>query len=165
MLQTIKPRRFFQLQFLIASSLILSALALQYIGGYAPCPLCVWQRYPYLILIPVAIYGIQVPKIWLALVLGVTYEILMMLSFFHVGVEMGWWAGLGTCGGSLPAADSVAALRASLQNAPVVSCEDPALTILGLSLAMWHVLIASLLGTINTLYFFVWHKKQSQQQS
>ena len=31
----------------IAAALILAAVfAFQYLGGAAPCPLCIWQRYP-----------------------------------------------------------------------------------------------------------------------
>ncbi len=29
--------------------LLIGALAFQYIGGYPPCKLCYWQRYPHII--------------------------------------------------------------------------------------------------------------------
>ncbi|MEL6211159.1 MAG: disulfide bond formation protein B, partial [Pseudomonadota bacterium] len=50
--------------------LLLGALAFQYVGGLAPCPMCLWQRWPHLLAVLVGILGVTVlwrQRRWLAL--------------------------------------------------------------------------------------------------
>ena len=38
----------------IALAVVLGALAFEHLGGYAPCPLCLEQRWPYYLGVPLA---------------------------------------------------------------------------------------------------------------
>ena len=45
------PARASLLLALVSAAILLAALALQFLGGLAPCPLCIWQRWPYVALV------------------------------------------------------------------------------------------------------------------
>ena len=85
-----------------SAALLLGALAFQYIGGLAPCALCLWQRWPHLVAVIIGalalgLRGPVLPVLGALAVLGSAG-----IAGFHVGVEQGWWVGLASCsGGSL----------------------------------------------------------------
>ncbi|MGH6886877.1 MAG: disulfide bond formation protein B, partial [Geminicoccales bacterium] len=74
---------------LVAALLLATVLALQYLAGLAPCPLCVWQRYPHLAVVVLGLIGWR----WQARpTLGVIALVLLGgagLAAYHVGVEQG----------------------------------------------------------------------------
>ena len=133
---------------LASAAILLGALALQYLGGLPPCPLCIWQRWPYVALIALGLVGWRWhPRA----MLGVATMVLLGgagLAAYHVGVEQGWWALPAGCiaGGS---AESVEDLKRLLAEAPP-ACDQVGFTFLGLTLAGWN-LVASLLLAAFTL--------------
>jgi disulfide bond formation protein DsbB len=126
----------------VAAVLILAAvLAFQYLGGAVPCPLCVWQRYPYGVLIALGVIGFfWQPRPMLALC-ALVLLVGAGLAGYHFGVEQGWFSLPAGCaaGGE---ATSVEELRQMLREAPP-ACDQVRFTVLGLSLAAWN-LVASL---------------------
>lgn len=123
----------------IAAALILAAVfAFQYLGGAAPCPLCIWQRYPYGILIGLGVIGwFWQPRAML--VLGVVVLVVGAgLAGYHYGIEEGWFALPAGCvaGGE---ATSIEELRQMLREAPP-ACDQVRFTVFGLSLAAWNFL-------------------------
>ena len=126
----------------LASALILlTVLALQYVGDLPPCPLCVWQRWPYLGVAALGLIGWRWrPRIMLALAVPALL-VGAGLGAYHMGVEQGWWALPAGCaaGGS---AQSVEDLKRLLAEAPP-ACDQVSFTFLGLSLAGWNI-VASL---------------------
>ncbi len=129
---------------------LLAALGLQYLGGFAPCQMCIWERYPYLIVLVVA------PALWIAGYqrLGLLISALLLagnalLSGYHWGVEQGMLALPTSCGaGGNP--QTVEELRALLETQPP-SCDQVSLSVLGLSLAGWNGVYAALLA-LTALY-------------
>jgi disulfide bond formation protein DsbB len=123
----------------LASALILLAvLALQYLGGLPPCPLCVWQRWPYVAVVALGLIGWRWrPRLMLAL----TAPALLIgagLGAYHVGIEQGWWALPAGCAAG-EGAQSVEDLKRLLAEAPP-ACDQVSFTFLGLSLAGWNVI-------------------------
>jgi disulfide bond formation protein DsbB len=123
----------------LASVAILAAVfAFQYLGGAAPCPLCIWQRYPYVVLIVLGMAGFfWRPRLMLGL--GVlTLLVSAGLAGYHYGVEQGWFALPAGCaaGGE---ATSIEELRQMLREAPP-ACDQVRFTVLGWSLAAWNFL-------------------------
>lgn len=124
-----------------ALAALITALGLEHWGGYAPCSLCVLERWPWV--------GAAVAA-GLGLVLGRARPALLaaalllagnaVLSAYHVGVESGWFELPGTCaaGGS---AATIEELRAQLLAARP-TCDRVALRVLGLSLAAWNGIAA-----------------------
>jgi disulfide bond formation protein DsbB len=120
-----------------SGAILLGALSLQYLGGLPPCPLCIWQRWPYVAVIALGIAGWRrQPRA----ALGIAIAVLLGgagLAAYHVGVEQGWWALPGSCvaGGG---AESVEDLRRLLAEAPP-ACDQVSFTLAGLSLAGWNL--------------------------
>jgi disulfide bond formation protein DsbB len=127
------------LALLIAAVLVLGgAWAFQF-AGYAPCPLCLQQRWAWYALIPLAAVAALASD---RVARGLLYlAALLMLGsaifgFYHSGIEWRWWPGPGTCAGELSGG------LPDLTNEPVIACEDAAIRILGLSLAGWNAVIS-----------------------
>jgi disulfide bond formation protein DsbB len=127
-----------------AAAALATALALQFFGGLPPCPFCVYQRYPYLIVIAVGALGwwLRRPRLALALA-AVALAANVGIAGYHVGIEQGW---LALPEGCTPAwhATTVEELRRQLEAAPA-RCDQIAFTFAGLSLAAWNVVYAAAL--------------------
>ncbi len=134
-----------------------SALAFEHIGGYIPCALCLLQRNPYYIGIPVGILAVlagvlNLPS-WIARGLLAVVMILMIvgggLGVYHSGVEWGFWEGPASCsiGGTVPAAGSGDILT-QLNSVKGPSCTEATLRVLGLSFAGWNVIGSVILAAI-----------------
>ena len=131
---------------LIAALLLATVLALQYLAGLAPCPLCVWQRYPHLAVAVLGLIGWR----WQARpMLGLIALVLLGgagLAAYHVGVEQGWIALPAGCAAGQDAT-SVEELRQLLAEAPP-PCDQVGLTFAGLSLAGWNLIGSLVLAGI-----------------
>lgn len=131
------------------------ALLFQHWGGYLPCKLCLEQRTPYYLGIPVMALAalaafLRAPQLLVRLLLALGGALMLWGAWqgaFHAGVEWGWWPGPTDCGAVAPPVDTggKGVLDALNQVVPP-SCDKAALRILGVSLAGWNFLIALALG-------------------
>ena len=137
-----------------AAATVAGALVFEHRFGLAPCKLCLWQRDPYYVTIPLAAAALLLPSRALAwrraalLLLALVFTGSAGLGAYHAGVEWGWWLGPTDCGGagvSAPAGGMDDFLR-SLERTRVVSCTEAAWRFLGLSLAGWNALISLVLA-------------------
>ena len=121
---------------------ILSALVLQFGFGFAPCNLCLWERWPYLVALAAAVGALIVDAPRAALgamalaLLGGT-----LLAGYHVGVEQGFFALPEGCA-SAGKAQSLDELRQMLVNAPP-RCDQVNAQLLGVSLAAWNLVLSA----------------------
>ncbi len=139
----------------LAALLIAGALVLEHGFSYLPCELCHWQRYPYYVLLVVGLpyAGLRLAgrttaiaeRAMLALA-GLAFLASGAIGAYHAGVEWHWWAGPGRCTGLGTLPDDPEALMAMLGKVKVIPCDEPALTILGLSLAAWNAMIGIAVG-------------------
>lgn len=140
----IRPRTALLLLAFIAADILLIVFALQYVADLAPCRMCIWQRWPFAILIVVGLAG----AFWKPrLVLGLAVPLLLVsagLAGYHVAVEQGWIALPAGCAAG-DEATSVEELKALLANAPP-SCDQVGFMLLGLSLAGWNVVLSLVLA-------------------
>jgi disulfide bond formation protein DsbB len=135
-----------------AMATILGAWFFEYVLGYAPCPLCLDQRIPYYVTIPLAVTvaaGALAgwPRQLLVgglVVIAIAMLVSAGLGIYHSGVEWKWWEGPASCGGELGQLSSGNLLE-SVQTARIVRCDEAAWRFLGLSLAGWNVLISLVL--------------------
>jgi len=138
------PRTGCLLLVLAGAAVLASVFAFQYLGGAAPCQMCIWQRYPYAVLIVIGLIGsFWQPRLMLAL--GAL--VLLVgggIAVYHYGVEEGWFALPAGCaaGGD---ATSVEELRRMLQEAPP-ACDQVRFTVFGWSLAAWNILTSAVLA-------------------
>jgi disulfide bond formation protein DsbB len=126
----------------------------QYAGGLAPCELCYLQRYGYWAAIALGIITITqngTPR-RRGVLLGLTGLALLVvagISFFHVGVEHGWWEGSSACVGVSTAGQTTEQMTASILDAPLVRCDTPAFVLFGLSMAGYDVIYALALAALT----------------
>jgi disulfide bond formation protein DsbB len=132
---------------------LLAAFFFQYVIGLQPCVLCIWQRWPYAVVIVLTILVLtvaaQAPKLRATLLAlcGVALLFGGGVAVFHVGVEQHWWTGTPGCG--VPAtANSIDALRAQIMAAPVVRCDQVAWSLFGISMAGYNILISLALAAV-----------------
>ena len=142
MLSNLTPRRAALLIFAVALATIVGAWIFEYLG-YAPCELCLWQRWYYYAAIPIALLvalaASRQPELARAGhgLLAVLWLGSMVFGVYHAGVEWKWWLGPSTCGSQAGFSGGIPDL-----GAPVILCDTAAIRILGLSLAGWNAVIS-----------------------
>jgi disulfide bond formation protein DsbB len=129
-----------------AAATIGGALVFEHVFGYVPCKLCLIQRNPYYLAIPLGILAALLPPRWTRIglwLLALVFVVSAALGAYHSGVEWGLFAGPSDCGGGAGAgAGNVGDFLNQLQNTRVVSCTEAAWRFLGLSLAGWNAVIS-----------------------
>ena len=134
-----------------SAALLIAAFAFQYLGGLAPCELCVWQRWPHALAAVISVLAITV--LWrqhraLAALGGATMLAGAGLAGFHAGVEQGWWEGFSACAAPAPGDLSPPELLARIREAPLVRCDEIAWQMLGVSMAGWNALASLCLAGV-----------------
>ena len=140
---------------LAATATILGALFFEHVLGLAPCPLCLDQRIPYYVAIPVAVLTAAAAltsssRVFATAgfaVIGFAMLSGAVLGAYHAGIEWKWWEGPQACAGAVAPLGGGNLLR-ELETARVVPCDEAAWRFLGLSLAGWNVLISLALAAI-----------------
>ena len=123
----------------LGSALLLGGAFVFHSLGYAPCPMCIWQRYPHAVAIAIGVMVMILPGRALPMLGALAALCTGVIGVFHTGVERGWWQGPSTCaGGGDISAMSPADLLAQIMEAPLVRCDEVAWQMLGLSMASWN---------------------------
>lgn len=130
-----------------SAALLAGALGFQALG-YAPCELCILQRWPHLVaaLIGVLIWFLGWRR-WLA-ALGLLAALTATgLAIYHSGVELKLWLGPQHCSSGVTglATMSTQDLMTALQDAPVVRCDEVAWSLFGISMAGWNAICSTVL--------------------
>ena len=126
------------------------AYFIQYVLGHKPCNLCLIERIPYLasiILISLLFILNRFKKI-IAIILFLFFIFGAIISFYHVGIEQGFFSESFVCNLS-SSQDNLTAkqLLKQLENTPV-SCKEVTFRLLGLSLATINTIISVILSGI-----------------
>lgn len=126
-----------------SAALLAGAFAFQYIGGLAPCQLCLWQRWPHAA--AVLIGGVALATGWRGLAwLGALAALTTAgIGGFHVGVEQSWWEGLASCtAGSIAGVSTADLLNPAADVAAPVRCDEIPWQMLGISMAGWNMIVS-----------------------
>ena len=139
----------------VAAATILGALGFEHIGGYQPCPLCLMQRTPYYVGVPLA--AATAIAAWMGASRTILVALfgllctLMLYSFglavYHAGVEWKLWQGPASCAPSV-AVQSAADMLNQLQTARAPSCTEAVWRFLGLSFAGWNAIVSAALAAL-----------------
>ena len=135
-----------------------TALGFEYIGGYIPCALCLKQRLPYYVGIPVMLLAALSARLGgpalltrtLALAGGLLMVYGACLGIYHAGVEWAWWEGPADCSAAIGGSIDAGNLLSDLNAKKPPSCTEAALRVLGLSFAGWNV-VASVILAVPSL--------------
>lgn len=142
-----EPRTAALLLALASAGVLGSALFFQFVLGYQPCVLCIWQRWPYVAVVVLGVLTLLF-RSWkglgdaLLVVSGLALLAGAGIAAYHVGVEQHWWAGTASCGSAASKALSLEELRAQVMAAPVTRCDEVAWSLFGISMAGYNVVIS-----------------------
>jgi disulfide bond formation protein DsbB len=139
----------------LGAATILGAYFFEYVLHYQPCELCLEQRFPYYVAIPLA--ALLAVAAWrrapqpllvagfaalaLAMLIGVA------LAAYHAGIEWHLWAGPRECTGD-PNFGRAGSLLEQLNTVRVARCDEAAWRLFGVSLAGYNALISSALACV-----------------
>jgi disulfide bond formation protein DsbB len=142
--------------FAIALATLAGAWFFQYAIGLPPCPLCLEERIPYHVVIPLSLLMVIAALVrapaklltvgFIAIVVAVLCNV--AVGTYHAGVEWHFWAGPTDCSGPLTDLSAGGSLLNQLQSVHIVRCDEAAWRFLGISLAGYNVLISLLLAVI-----------------
>lgn len=138
-----------------SAALLLAAFVFQALG-YAPCAMCIWQRYPHAVAIGAGVFlavGLA-PLLFLA-VGAASAATTAVIGVYHTGVERDWWQGPTSCTGSgldlsnMTGSDLLPSASSGPSN--LVMCDEVAWEFLNLSMASWNALWSAILAGIWVL--------------
>ncbi|NWG45540.1 MAG: disulfide bond formation protein B [Alphaproteobacteria bacterium] len=146
---------------LASAGLLAGAFAFEHIGGLAPCPLCLLQRWAHAAALVLALIGAAGPALGLvgadwrpvclvtcafALLAGVLY------AGTHVGVEEGWWSAPTGCASGGPLGGlTIESIATAFEGPRVVPCDAKPWTLFGISMAGYNFLLSMGLAAIALL--------------
>ena len=134
---------------------ILFALYTEYILGFKPCKLCLYQRIPYVIAIFISFIGYNYFKNDKILILIIIiFLISALISGYHYGIENSIFEEFSGCtNNSLEIVDKAELLKSLNNN--VISCKDVNFKLFGMSLAGINLLFSLLIViySLRTLFY------------
>lgn len=119
-----------------SAGLLGGAFVFQFLG-FAPCQMCLWQRWPHAAAILIGVIALATLSRALCWLGALAAAITGGLGVYHTGVERGWWEGPSSCTGS-GSLDSGNLL--SLDTPKLVMCDQVAWDLFGISMASWNAL-------------------------
>lgn len=155
--------------FLISALSLMAALTAQYVYGLQPCVLCVYQRWPYGIVMVLSMFGLATlyKEEWarfaslLVFICSLVFFVGGAIAFYHVGVEQHWWASaVEGCAVDFEARD-VDELMALMDNKPSVRCDEVAWAdpFFGISMAGYNMLLSFMLAIGSALSAILMQRK------
>jgi disulfide bond formation protein DsbB len=145
--------------FVLSAATLAGAWFFQFVVKLPPCPLCLEQRLPYHVVIPLSLLLViaalaRAPQRFIAVgfvLVIVTVLCGAALGTYHAGVEWHFWPGPAECTGQLTNLSTGGPLLDQLHSFNVVRCDEASWRFLGLSLAGYNALISLLLAAIATV--------------
>jgi len=129
---------------------LIAAYFIQYILGHAPCNLCLIERVPYIAAITLIslIFFFNKSEKLIVIILGVLFGCGAIISFYHFGIEQGFFKESIVC--DLNNDDSASSSQDLLRQLEkkTISCKDVTFRILGLSLATFNTIISLTISVI-----------------
>jgi disulfide bond formation protein DsbB len=140
----------------VSLALLLGAFGSQYLGGLAPCEMCIWQRWPHgaSILFGLVGGGLVMNRVLpsslaraLAILAIAAIAISGAIGVFHAGVEWKFWPGPAECTGIgyVPGRDDFKPLQ-------IVRCDEAQWRLFGISLAGYNGLLSLATAAVATAW-------------
>lgn len=130
-------------------AILLGAFGFQYLGGLAPCEMCLWQRWPHAAAVLIGIIAVGMGRglwPWLGALAALSTSV---IGAYHAGVEQKWWAGPSSCtgGGDLTGLSGGDLLNFNAAET-IVMCDEIPWEMFGISMAGYNALISFGLAVI-----------------
>lgn len=112
--------------------------------GYAPCPLCWYQRYPHFAAVPIGALALLSRGPVLPILGSIAASATAILGLYHTGVERDWWQGPTSCTG-----DGLGGLTGgdllSVDAPRLIMCDQVSWALAGISMPSWNAIFSILL--------------------
>lgn len=140
-----------------------SGLVAEHMFALYPCSMCLYQRYIH--------FGIGVLGFMLHRIQSHVSLVVMSLAFlcsgcvalYHVGIEYKYFAPPKSCVTPIKG-ETIEELRTKLMDRPVVRCDVPAWTMLGISMAGWNVMASFALAGLGFGNYLI-RKRKNERSS
>ena len=141
-----KAEIYLKIIFLISFFALISAFFIEYILGHQPCNLCLIERIPYAlsIILIMTIFLIQRNEKFLILLLILIFIFSFVISFYHYGIEQGFFQESSVCGVRNITENITKEDLLKELSEKTVSCKDVTFRIFGLSLTSINIVVSLL---------------------
>ena len=154
----------FHLKIILLFSFIalISAFFIEYVLGHQPCNLCLIERIPYglSIMIITAIFLIKKNQEFLVMLLILTFIFSFAISFYHYGIEQGFFQESSFCGVKILTESINKEDLLKQLSEKTISCRDVTFRIFGLSLTSINIVISLLFIITLTKIFSKYEKNR-----
>ena len=141
--------------FIFSAIALSSAFFIEYILGHQPCNLCILERIPYglsLVLI-FTIFILRKNEKFFILLLIITFIFSLAISFYHYGIEQGFFEESAVCGVKDFTENITKEDLLKQLSEKTVSCKDVTFRILGLSLTSINIVLSIIfIITLTKIY-------------
>ena len=142
-----------------SGAMLAGAHLFEKVGGLVPCVLCLNQREAHWTALGVATAGLVAARVFRSKLgaaaavgaVSLVYAVSAGLSFYHTGVEYGYWPGPAICAGGVEIIDIEDLVSSLDQKSDAPSCSDVQWRFLGVSMAGYNLLASAGLFAL-TLY-------------
>ena len=159
-MHSFKLETYLKIIFLVCLISLISAYFIEYVLGHQPCNLCLIERIPYVlgIILIILHYTSSINVKFLILLLILVFFFSFLVSFYHFGIEQGFFEESAVCG--LKNTSNILSKEKLLEQLqPInVSCKDVTFRIFGFSLTSLNI-IMSLIIVIILLKIFKDYEK------
>ena len=139
----LKINTYLKLIFIISLTSLVAAYFIEYVLGHQPCNLCLIERIPYIIgIILISINLIfNTNQKFLILLLIMTFTFSILISFYHFGIEQGFFDESMVC--NLNNSKNIITKEEILKQLSeiTISCKDVTFRIFGFSLTSINILL------------------------
>ena len=159
----LKVEFYLKIIFIFSAIALSSAFFIEYILGHQPCNLCLLERIPYglsLVLIS-TIFILRKNEKFFILLLIITFIFSLAISFYHYGIEQGFFEESAVCGVKDFTENITKEDLLKQLSEKTVSCKDVTFRILGLSLTSINILV-SIIFIITFIKIYNNYEKNKQ---
>ena len=145
---------------------LLFVFILQYEYGILPCKICIWQRWPHIFNIFIALIIISSSSIpnYIMVLGSINMFLAFILALYHYGLEQNLWDNVFSCNGEIKFNDlSTEEILKNLNNTPIKTCEIEAWNFLNLSLTGWNMILTIFISLIWLL--LIYYQKRSHESN
>ena len=149
-MHSFKLETYLKIIFLVCLISLISAYFIEYVLGHQPCNLCLIERIPYAlgIILIILHYTLNRNEKFLILLLILVFFFSFLVSFYHFGIEQGFFEESAVCG--LKDTSNILSKEELLEQLQVinVSCKDVTFRIFGFSLTSVNIIISLIIFII-----------------
>ena len=149
--------------FLFSVIALSTAFFIEYILGHQPCNLCILERIPYGLSLGLisAIFILRKNEKFFILLLIITFIFSLAISFYHYGIEQGFFEESAVCGIKDFSENITKEDLLKQLSEKTVSCKDVTFRILGLSLTSINIVV-NIMFIITLMKIYKNYEKNKQ---